>query len=169
MALLAAGCMSGVELRDGLSMLSAERMLLGDEGITGLLQEKSFMTRLETASADISEAVLRTGQLISGILDIRQEVALMLESAPPPGCELTWNSESEHMDRLFCPGVLRSTPSGWLSQYPRWLEVVRVRLQSARRDPHRHSEASRSVDRWEGPLMEIWSRRDSMACGAIRQ
>ncbi len=169
MALLGAGCMSGVELRDGLSMLSTERMLLGDEGITGLLQEKSFMTRLERASADISEAVLRTGQLISGILDIRQEIAVMLESGPPPGCELIWKSESEHMDRLFCSGVLQSTPSGWLSQYPRWLEVIRVRLQSARRDPHRHSEASRSVDRWEGPLIEIWSRRDSMACGAIRQ
>lgn len=169
LVLLSSGFMSGMELRDGLSMLSMERMLMGDEGISGLLHEEAFVARIDSSAANVTEAVLRTGQLIAAVLETRQQIAVMLESGAPPGCESIWESESGHMDRLFSPGVLQSTPSGWFSQYPRWLEVSRVRLQNARRDPKRHLDVSRAVDRWEGPLMEIWPRLDSLAPGAIRQ
>ena len=169
LSLFAAGCMSGGQLRDGLSMLATERILIGDEGIAGLLDAESLNSRIEQVAPEISEAVLRTAQMVDRILAIRQEVAVILESGCPPGCEAVWESESNHLARLFEPGVFQSTPSGWLSQYPRWLEAIRIRLQSARRHQGDHSETSGSVERWEQPLMEVWSQRNSLASGAIRQ
>ena len=44
-----------------------------------------------------------------------------------------------------------------------------MRVQSARRRPEDHSSTSLQIERWEEPLMELWSRRDSIASGALRQ
>lgn len=169
MVLMAAGCMSGEDLGDGLSMLATERILIGDDGLSAMLEAKLFNKRIEQAFGDITEGVLKTAQLVDRILTSRQDVALMLESGCPPGCESVWKSESDHLGRLFSAGFLKSTPTGWLSQYPRWLEAIRMRVQSARRRPEDHSSTSLQIERWEEPLMELWSRRDSIASGSLRQ
>ena len=82
---LSSGFMSGMELGDGLSMLSMERMLMGDEGISGLLHEEAFVARIDSSAANVTEAVLHTGQLIAAVLEIQQQIAVMLESKARAG------------------------------------------------------------------------------------
>ena len=166
MALEASMFMAGDVLRDGLGVLACESIFIGDGGVRSVRSASDFENRLGEGMGRISEGVLEVGTLCQSLLNKRQELAIVIESGAPAGCESIWESESAHLQRLFPRDVLHETPLGWLLQYPRWLDLSHARLIRAGQSASGIREAE-SIVRWEAALAEVWE--DDRTAPAVRQ
>ena len=157
LVLLASTCLASDELRDGLSILAAELIFLQDGGAAKVTNVSIFDQLLSDHWGSISEGVMKALSMVQDLITRRQEIALQVESSPPPGAELVWEAERRHLDRLFATEVLHETPASWLAQYPRWLQVIARRLDRARRGI---DVSPIELTEWEDRLIGVWSEQE---------
>ena len=124
-----------------------------DRALKGIPSFKAGFENLSTSvRACLSAAASDVGKWFGPMLDRRHEVRRQLEQSFKASSPAVDDVKTQ-FERLFAPGFLTETPWEWLSQYPRFLSGILIRLKKlssggAARDSKGMSELTPYWDRY---------------------
>jgi ATP-dependent helicase HrpA len=136
--------------------LVVDRACLGDGPIPRT--PEAFEKALDAGWNRISDEVARVGAVAREIAARRQEVQVLVESAPPAWRE-TVDEIRAHLAALMPAGWILSTPWNWAMQLPRYLWAMRLRLERMRQGGQAAVARDREWAAQVAPADRAWRMR----------
>jgi len=133
---LAAAIPSLEDLRDQLVRAAIDRSCLEEPWPTGRVE---FVARKEAARARLSLIAQEIARLLAAI--VQAAASLPKKLAAHRSFSAACNDIEQQLAQLFPRRFVEMTPASQLSQYPRYLKAIAVRLDKLRADPLRDQAA----------------------------
>jgi ATP-dependent helicase HrpA len=116
------------ELKRDLVSLIIDRALFGDIDDPVRTREQ-FADRAEAAWRNLGAESVRVSTLVGQILKAYHDLSVQLSKTFPPLLSPAIVDMRQHLGSLIQKGFVGQTPFQWLSQFPRFLRGIELRLQ----------------------------------------
>jgi ATP-dependent helicase HrpA len=124
---LAAATLRGLNLRDQLGQLIAERAFVADRPL--IRSADDFAIRQKLCKRDIVPAVQSVATLTGPLFAAYHQARLALEKTTHSQAKYAADDVADQLGRLVSPQFLMRTPWAWLQHYPRFLKAIVQRLE----------------------------------------
>jgi ATP-dependent helicase HrpA len=105
------------------------------DGLPAVRDAATFQQRLEGCQATLSPAQTELTRRIRAILEETAALQTAMRQSTPPAPPATRNELASQLAWLIFPGFVTAVPWETLTNYPRYLEAIRIRLERARLNP----------------------------------
>ena len=124
---LVCSAIGGMSIDAQLTELLADRAMFKEPTIPRSPDE--FEARVKAAINFLSVALQDAAILLPDLFGDYQETRMMVGKRCPPAWEGSYEDAREQLSALVRPGFLASTPWEWLTQFPRYFNAIRHRLE----------------------------------------
>lgn len=142
--------------------LLADRAIYREPTIPRTRQQ--FEERVASAVDHLTAAVQETARLLPDLFASYQTTASLAEADSLPAWQSTYDDVRRQLTGLVRPGFLVETPWEWLTQFPRYFEAIRHRLErlpqgTLNNDVRAMRELAPLEDRYHNRIADHRSRR----------
>lgn len=145
----------------GTSIISIDELLQAtyreafDLSVENPRDKSEFESLLTGGKAKLIPVAEKIQNLIMTIVDRKFEIEKLVQSTPTQGIEYAISDINSQLSKLLCEGFLRNTETQWLSEFPRYLNAVELRLAKA---PHLGAKDKDMTEQ----LQVLWRRYDEL-------
>ncbi|MCA9294652.1 MAG: ATP-dependent RNA helicase HrpA [Phycisphaerales bacterium] len=139
-------------LRADLLDLLADRLFIGDR--PDVRTQPDFDARLDAAWHRMGEVTHAVCDHVANVLEAFHRASVRLADPPRTLAERARTDLHSQLEHLVYQGFLSATPWRWLSQYPRYLRALELRIDRAPRDAGQRDAqlAARIYEHWAHTL-----------------